>query len=71
MSRDTKSSLKQVFRVRACESVGVWTYLLTCIVHGDMKVEAGLKLKIRMKHTRMLTTHTCKLLAHNEHAHKF
>ena len=54
---------------------------MTCVVHADLKVEAGLKLNIRMKHTRMprppcmsgshectLYTHACTLYTHATHA---
>ena len=43
---------------------------MTCLVHADLKVEAGLKLKISRKDAHSTpTTNACKPLTHTPHAH--
>ena len=63
-SRGTEGYRKQLFHVRAC----VWVKERERAVHADLKVEAGLKLKKMMEHTRMPITHACTPLTLIPHA---
>ena len=56
-SRGIEGSRKQVYRLRARVCWCVWVWVCERAVHADLKVEAGLKLKVMVEHTCMLDTH--------------